>query len=743
MPRFSTIFSLVVCISAPFASAGTQPEPTSPNPNQMDETIFGELNRGVLKNIKAKSAEDAFRKAAEALQGDPAHVSLCPACQKPMHMHDANNKDFVCLPDKALRIQEIKVACPACKAAFTAAYKANVNNRAGIDRDFCPHGVGQEVVVSSSVWLCPDCGYAGPADRLDPDGKLLQLFGKEMDGSPLNEKTLQFVRERLSAYTQEKMIECANLNRDKIDEHMKKFSTYIRQADIPDWIKYKNAMFLMENAAAKPAHTVRAQMFIDGAWACRRHVCSEIGISGMVQEFQEHLSKSINRMKYYVKMQSIEVRKRRGEDYVDPSRAELDPFVLTQASEEIIAIGERVVQEEEKRRQQAGTQANPGLDQSRFSVGDIFVLRLFQAGYLDRCGRMVDALEALGKARAAIPTSAEIRTRLKQDGAGENQNVQLFLKKLEENLAFLHRSVDTRMDCLRLEREWIYQGAEHLMQALYYDENSKLDPGLTVYWAGELYRRDGREPESAEACIETAFKILRKEDLKGLQAKAEELEKARRNPLEPTEQELAVRQKLTRLNTLLGWCEDNLVLTGKAKKEKLARLALAAKEKPAQPGVLPLRENLKDALAKLQKKASVQDMPGFGPAVTQTPTTPPAENVTPPKTPVKDPVKEPVVAGDSPFKTRAELLKRYHQALTAYKAAKKENPKGLQDLVDGGFLKPEEAQLDANGRVRCPETGQKLLYARAVELGASQGILLPGPKDKNQTKLYADGKIGE
>jgi len=764
MQWVTTILGLVVCLSATFACAGMPPDQLPTNPGQFDESIFGDLNRGMLKGIKGKNTEEVFRKTAQAMQGDPTHVSLCPACKKPMHMHVAD-AGFVCLPDNALSIQEIKAACPVCKAVFTAAYKANVNNRAGLDRDFCPHAVGQEVVVHASVWLCPDCGYAGPSDRLGADGKLVHLFGKEVDGSPLNEKTIQFVHERLSAQMFQKMTEIANLNNNnldtkrklfaemnpgqpfnmdavlKMDAELKKFSTYIRQTDIPDWIKYKNAVLLMENAAVKPTHMTQAQMYIDGAWACRRHVCSEIGISGLVQEFQEHLSKSINRMKYYVKMQCISVRKRGGEDFVDPSKTELDPFVLAQASEEIIVIGERVVQEEEKSKQRPGLQPTQSLDQSRFSVGDIFVLRLFQAGYLDRCGRIADALDALGKARNAIPSSAEIRNRLKQDGADENRNVQLFLKQLELNLMFLHRSVDSRLEGLQLEREWIYQGAEHLMQALHYDESSSLGPGMTEYWAGELYRRDGREPESAEACFDTALKILRKEDLPGLRSKAEELEQTRRNPLEPTEQEQVLRQKLARLNTLMGWCEDNLVLTAKAKQEKLARRASSLKGNPAQPGILPLRDNLKAALSKLLMRAGVQDVLGTAQAGTPTPQTP--DLASPPNTTVKEPVGEPAVVGASPFKTRAEMFHRYHQAFTAYKAAKKENPKVLQDMVDGGFLKREEAQLEANGRVRCPETGQKLLYARAVELGTHHGILLPGPTDKNQTKLYADGKIGE
>lgn len=758
--RCGMLLGLLMCAASSLAWAGAAQPETAPSPlDSMDPNEAlkqGKVDFFELYLHKSRKGQLKFDKQGNPIQ-DARSVSLCPACHLPLFKHDEPGFECVArgprLPGpeeryaQPLQIKEVNVTCPSCKAGFVGAYHGNVNSRAGMDRDFCMHSVGEGYVVHSTMWMCPECGFAGPADKLNDQDKVVPLWGKELDGTPLRPETTRLVQERLRPYTFERMLDVAGLRKEAVQgdgpmaQQYRKFGEYIKQQQIPDWLKYKNALFLIEQPANKPPHTFKAQVYLEAAWACRRQVCAEIGITGLVPEFQTMVGKSIRLMNRYINTECLNIRQRRREGFVDPAKAETDPFVLAEACANIIKYGEQLVHEQEAKAKR-GEQLPPQ-DQARFQVGDIFVLRLRQAGFLDRCGRIAEAAETLEKARSVIPLLDEVKER-----TGVNDvNV---LKSIELNLQMLHRAVDERAECLRLEREYLWRSADELMQALFFNERAgKSDYVTSVYWAGELFRRDGRELEAARACFETTLRLIQKQNIEGKRARQEEMSKQRKDPTKPSDEELALMAEIVRLETLAGWSEEHIGLADRAVKD---RAAAAVKAGLAAPPQQPVRENIAKALSEIEKRAGAEGLtvranppqPGkpAGETTAQKPpeVTKPPEGVKPPETPAVPP--PPAVA--SVIKTRADLYGVYYRAITRFVKDKKANPESPRELVSAGYLKAEEACLDETGTLICPETQQKLLFAKSTPYGdAKLPYIFPRSKDPNQLKLFADGRTGQ
>ncbi|MBI3827882.1 MAG: hypothetical protein HY291_00080 [Planctomycetes bacterium] len=764
--RFLTCAFLMLGSAGPLFAGAAKPElPPSPLDEMSaedalrDGKFFEKYQRDSQKGVTK------FDKQGNMI-GDVNKVALCPACHQPLYLH--SDPGFKCVPQgprlpgpdaryaQPLEVHKVETHCPVCKAKFVAAYQGNINSLAGMDRDFCRHSVGADYAVNASVWLCPECGYAGFADRLNEKGQVVPLWGKELDGSELTPKTLELVNTRLKAFTFDKMIEFAGLRKEAVlagtpeAEKFRKFGDYLEQTQIPDWVKYKNALFLMENNGIVLPHALRARLYLEAGWACRREVCSEIGITGLVPQFQVLLGKSIRLMNRYINSECLNIRQRRREGFVDPGKPETDPAVLAEACANIIKYGEMVVHDEEQKAK-AG-QPPPPQDQARFQVGDIFVLRLRQAGFLDRCGKINEAAETLEKARAVIPMVDEVKQvleELKPELAAKGIKDDFVLKSIDMNLQMLQHAVDVRSECLKMEREYLFHSAEHLMQALFFNENpNNKDLATSVYWAAELYRRDGRELEVAKACFETANKLIKKQDVDGKRAKLDDLVKQRKDPTKPSEAEAAVQAEIARLDTLNGWSDESLDAIAKAvKARELSEQKAGIQPTPAAP----LRENIAKALAEIEKRAGAASIaatpvqrPPEGPKTPEpavkTEREPANEGKTVADTAPKNP--EPRIA--SVVKTRADLYRVYYEALTRYVKDKKANPESLSELVSTGYLKQVEACLDENGVLICPETQQKLLYSKGAPFGEkAQVYIFPRAKDPNQTKLYGDGHVSQ
>jgi hypothetical protein len=440
-------------VSETQAAAGSQPPAPKAGGHADDDNFFKQF-------LNKKKLQVPRREAA-----------LCPICGEPYFLH--TEPGFECLPkDKdVLKIKWIPLQCPVCNAAFRAARQGNINADNGMDRDFCRHSLGK-VAVHSSVWLCPECGYAA----------LERAFGKKLDGKPIGQKTVKKVRAELSPRTREHMLLLAGISVSPgktVPPHLLKFGRYISQTSIPDWIKYENVLDLLP---PKTPHTLKAKLHLEAAHANRRHVCSEIGIPGLFPAFLVNLGKAIRRMNKYILGECLSIRQRRKESILDPTRPETDPMLLAEAAGNIIEKGRQVVHAAEARRSEGRRRRG---DVSRFSSRDMYVLHIQHAGFLDRAGRIPAAVEALKEARGMIPVGPE---------PGLKEEAQRYLNRQK---ALLRRIVDERIECLGRERKHLYRAADSLMGALYTNEKPKMNLTVNSYLVGEMLYRDGREPETA------------------------------------------------------------------------------------------------------------------------------------------------------------------------------------------------------------------------------------------------------
>lgn len=660
---------------------------------QGDGTILSEL----LKQLQEKQTIRANEGIGVV---SPGQAALCAVCSQPLYKHD--EPGFLCVPpDKKLLVIKTRPAqCPVCQARFEGALPGNVNDRAGRDRDFCAHSVGK-YSVQCGVWVCPECGYAGLIP-MDPQGTGFELG---LDGKPLDQATKDFVRQKLSEPMRKRMIRQAALKEENPPPELLQFSKYVLQTQIPDWIKYDHVLQLYERI--RPPHTLMARLYLEAAHACRREVCSEISAPYLDELLMESLGKAINRINRYVRAECLVLRRQRGDPLVDPNKAETDPRLLSQGVARIIQVTRDAVAQHKP--------VVEGAQQAVLTNADMFVLHLIHAGILDRLGHADEAGKALATALSYVPERPAVPL--------ENKTLE---DRIVRQLRLLRGIVEERQTCLRREQDYLLRAARRNMAAIHQDEikfrdckrfdpktaaGKDWDAAPTAYLLGELLRRAG-DSNGAAAWFAAADRIL---DL-SLEA-VEKAEKA--SP--PVESAPAVApgneppaspfvRERERLLVLKLWTQEQSALVKGAKQP--------------DPGVAAVIEQVSQAVG-------------------LTPVAPPREKTVQPPEPEKGAVPEPAAApGPGAARTREQLYGLYYAAITRYRKDRQENPPALFDLVKAGYVKAEDANLDANGRLTCPETKERLGYMRNWEPGDKTAPVLFPIKPGSKT-LYADGKVRE
>ena len=672
----------------------------------------------MLKDLMDRMAKKVVKDGDGMGNVRQINAALCDVCNQPLFRHSDPN--FVCVPVDPItgrprilpHIATVPgvVQCPVCAATFAGVLPCNINGRAGRDRDFCVHSIGK-MTVHSDVWMCPECGYAAMIPR-DHKAEGFQLG---LDGKPVDEATKKFVREKLSEQTRKRMVRVAGLreDQDKIPADLLKFSKYVPQNEIPDWIKYDNVLQICEYQ--KAPHAILAHLYIEGAHSCRREVFSEVSAPALEQELQEALGKAITRMNRYVQSECLALRRKHGDPLLDPTKPELDARVLSEAAENLLKMAREL-----SARQRTGTAPTGG--DNFFSKVDLFVLNIFHAGALDRQGKIEDSDKALMASLNYVPEQIQM--------GNDNRELQ---ERVGRQLKLLRGIVQDRQTCLHREQEYLFKAARRNMAAIDRGEvkfepaefNPKAshegmaDPAPTAYLIGELLRR-AAVPEAASAWLYAAERIVDKKL---------EIVNSTEKTSPPTPVQVAVLPnsepqqtpfeiERDRLNTLGQWSREQRAQSKSNKTPDAATMAVIEKVLAAV-GLTPKVE--------------------IGPA-TAVPATDVAPNVVPVPATKGDPAKIEAPAATGAVKTREQLYKMYYEALTKFNAAKKENPRNLKELVAAGYIAEADSCLDENGKLICPETREKLMYLRKWEPGDKTMQVLIPMKPGSKT-LYADGSV--
>ena len=683
------------CASQSIAPATHAEGNSDPNGNN----IFEELNKELRNNRGNPEHAEGFG----PVQAKQARI--CEICKQPLYKHaDAN---FECIPlnpdgeqRKMLRITTRAAQCPVCLKSLIGALPGNFNDNSGRDRDFCEHSLGR-YTVHSRAWVCPGCGYAA----------LYENFNTTLDGKPIDDATKQFVRETLSEPMRKRMYDIAGIlpkKNQSVPEELQDFGSYIPQNEIPDWIKYENALKIYERA--KPPRGFLASLYLEAAHANRREVCSEISVSGLHNTSQVSLGHSIRLVNGYLQGQCMAIRRRQGAAVLDPTKMETDPDILAQAAQEIIRLGDENFATAQNQQDQRGA------NERYFSSGDMFVLNLRYAGALDRLGKLDDAERALHRAASYIPEHAS--------GLSEAENTAEAREYYDHQVKLIRSVVDDRLACLKREKEYLFNAAKFNMVAIKLREvqfgpeaavtdaatvagakkSVILDAAPTSYLLAELLRRAG-EPAAAAAWFDGAATIVAH--------RLAELDKPDpQHPPTPAETD-AISAKRDRWMLLRDWIKEQRAMI------------------KATPAV---DANVMEAVNVVLQSEGVTMQSGLAVAPARTPTVEAAPRKS-------DPAAAAVAAAPGKIATRDDLYKLYYKALLAYRAAKGENPPALADLVRGGFIAKEDSCLDDKGKLVCPESGDKLAYSHVWDKGDKNAAIIWSISHNKTKRLYADGQI--
>ena len=709
--------SLLAVVTASVCSAQT-PLPPAPG----DETDLD--SEALMKKLIAIGMDK--KNKGGSIQVPRERAALCPVCHKPY----ADHLNDVCQPldeeGRPRRIQQIKtvpVTCPICQSRFDGPLQGNLNSRNGMDRDFCRHSIGQ-AVVHASVWMCPDCGYAGLASD--------QAFGREINGEPLSEASIQLVKTKLTAATRERMV--GLLAGVKVSDRL---ATFIEQTWVPDWMKYENALALLENSKVKPPHTLLGKLCVEAAHSCRRFACSELGIPVADSQFQVVLGQSIRRVNNWLAAECLTVRNERRQEILDPTQPETDPEVLDLAATRLAAKFAEIIRSESLTPPRDENQA---AQTTRVNIFDQFVLHIRHGGFLDRLGRGADAVKQFIAAHEVIPKT------FPQPGP---EPLDPKLKEyLDTQLGILRDAAVSRAERVKQERDYLYRAADHLMQALYFHESpEKLEPAANAYLIGEMLRRGGGESEAALAWFRAAWLLLPK------------LDPAKVKPAIPPATPAQEAERLRERAAASIEAQRDILTTWVGEQARLVK-GLAGNKAP--------REQVTLAIAKVLERAGAPPLSAApalpGPEVAVSRPAGTADDGAPRFIGV-DPIskeaagkREPAAKaapgkGEAPSTTvaappapsgltREALLARYYQALRKYNQDQKANPPSLAELVKGGYLSAQDSCLDAQGKLICPVSGKPLVYLRMTALGEPQPIIVPAKGDPLQVCLFGDGRVG-
>ncbi len=191
-------------------------------------------------------------------------VCCCPICGG-THLKKIDGKVMKCRAEKKAPRRD--ALCPVCRKAFSGPMPFNRNSKGGVDRDFCRHSLGGNV-VESVVWMCPRCGYAHFSPMALPGGKETPgEFNTKVD-KDLARAVLGRVKPVVRKLLREEVL--------RISPKLLGMLGEMDQVDIPDWIKYEAALATAELRKA-PADQ-RAKLALEGAYACRREIVKAIDL---------------------------------------------------------------------------------------------------------------------------------------------------------------------------------------------------------------------------------------------------------------------------------------------------------------------------------------------------------------------------------------------------------------------------------------------------------------------------------
>lgn len=701
MSKFA-LAAAVVLVSAFSLLGGQAPQPPKPIRNDDSPLRPDELTSEViLKTIIQRGKEGKLGKTSAA------QSALCPICNQPLHMH--SQEGFVCKPADGTvqKVEYVQVTCPVCSVAFQTAKAGNVNAKAGRDRDFCPHSVGR-YAVHATVWMCPECGYAAQSEAYSQQPR-----------TPPSREVVEFVKTKLTEPTRTILKRLAGFRDDSdkpAPKNMSNFSEYVDQTTIPDWLKYMNALALIEADLVRLPHGIKARLYCEAAHSCRRFLSFELGSALENQQILGNLGQTVRRVNDWLMAECIKVRESRMGENPDPKEQltlrlmnaahepEIDATVLAQGAK----LLDRKIQEIIRIESQSPNPENA----SKVTRLDQYVFHIRYAGILDRVGDLSGAITQLDKATGCIPN--EVPSSPQPMSADAKARVEKLLASLKAIPA-------ERIDLINREKQYLFRAADHLMQALYFEEQARnLDPALNCYLIGEMLRRSEGEPAASLAWFNAAKQLFQKI----------EPEKASVQIPTGTSAEAAAAMRQHATETLEE--KKRVMLTWTAEQQLLVQNKVAGKEPESR---------IKAAIAKVLKSGGVDvamapdvaaaldpripDKPEKGPAVT-----PPVETKGSPP---------PVKSG----MTREAVLKRYHAALLAYEKQNGALPKSLKELIASKVLSEADSCMDGQGRLLCPETGGQLMYVPPAAMGAHSAIIVPSSKDSNRARLFADGQVGE
>ena len=727
---FMCICLAAMCAGTALAQSATGGNGAFPTPGGGEGgNIFEELNKSyeqIKRKANGKNINDVRKMLDDNLNGQAkgpvakSAAAICPICKEMLYRHSEDG--FRCIPKdvdgNAMSMAEIvwkKTQCPVCQAQFLGAMPGNANSKNGLDRDFCAHSIGK-ACVQSNVWTCPDCGYAAQ----------IGSFGLSWDGKPISEETKAFVRKDVSPVMFVRMCKLSGIKEDFIkkgDAHnLRHFSEFIYRDDmqqdpITDWIKYDNAIKIYKQQ--KAPSTLMAQLYYEAACACRREMNGEIAVPVLHSTLEERLSYSIRRIQHDLTAATIEIRRQRNETkMIDPNKSDTDSQILCEAAEMIIKMGEFT-----EERITAARNPRAGVTQG-YTTGDMFVLCLRYAGFLDRMGRFEDANKALNKAKGFIPPDANSEAM-----DAEREAVEFATKQLR----LLRDFVDGRKKCLELENEclnramWENLVAIHHKQVRFVNPNSvlavpekgQLDSAWTAYMIGELARRCN-EPAAAPAFFTATDAILDRQFAE----------------LDKEEKAIALKKDAPEVQTAAIDRSKKL-----GERWSMLRVWVAEQRKLALAGG-KLDATVKEVLDEVLQSA------GIDPAKFTLPNIPvetavssaPAPKVSAPAAGTAP--AAPATANAGGIKTRDALYAMYYDAISRYVKEKKSNPPSLDALVQGGYISAENSCLTEKGSLICPETNEPLQYSKGFTFGDAQGFVLYRTNNPITSKiLFANGEV--
>lgn len=740
MLRHSCLLMLILC-AAQVSQAANVPIPREegfvPRTNEDRNDIFEHINnqlRGIDKNGPGK-ADGMYVDSVVGGRGvvDRRNAFLCPICREPYFKHDVEG--FQCVP-KDENGDPIKVAmieyreghCPICKVTFKGAVPCNINDKAGLDRDYCAHSLGK-VTIHSNVWVCPGCAYASLIERFD------RTWKDEAIPQSVSDLVLKKLKPEMHDRLMKQIGMKAELVSHKRLQGVDKFEEYIKQEELKDWLKYESAIAIYKEE--KAPHVLMARLYLEAAHACRREMNSEIFVPFLHLNYMESLSRSIRLMQNNLTSGALNYRRdHKLGDVFDPTRPETDPAILIEAAKMIIDFNDRFVPSEPNANgaiKVANNALTAGKKFTGFSRGDMFVLYIRMAGFYDRLGKMDDASAALQKALDYLPADA----RMNADVQIEEEVAAYVNKQLDRIKDF----VDSRKKCLAKEREYLGRAMWENLAALHQNEiqlnvpkswlNSTekdgVDPAMTAYMLGELARRTG-EPGTAPLWFQAAKKIVEKQS-----QQVEDEEKAIGTALAQVvykKQRDRSDELRRRWQTASDWSTEQLALT-KIGGAMDANIKIVFDKMLQECGIAPFQAIDSEALADTHKMV---DPKGSAPLNLQ---------ASDPKLNAKPAQPEPIAPpAASEIKTRDELYRVYYEAIAKYVKKKGDNPPDLSTLVKERFLSQGNSCLDGKGQLICPETRETLNYARSFEIGSKNDFILFSAKNTTTSKvLFADGTV--